>query len=344
MSSAILRLIAGVFVLAQLARGADATSITYDAAAGPGRGKHVVFLAGDEEYRSEEGLPMLARILSRRHGFNCTVLFSIDNDGTIDPNRADSLSNPAALDSAEAIVMLLRFRHWDDAAMKKFNAAIHRGVPIVALRTSTHAFAGFAKGSPWESWNYDLNGGWGRKVLGETWVAHWGRHKFEATRGEVEPSARNDPLLRGISGVFGNTDVYEVYPPADVKILLRGIVLRGMASDDPPADYPKKRSIDQQEQLVNRPAMPVAWTREFRNEAGATNRIFCTTMGAATDLINEGLRRLLVNAVFWGLGLDVPEKADVNFVSPYEPSMYGFNGFRRGLKPSDFAAGSARRN
>ena len=33
---------------------------------GPGKGKHIVLLAGDEEYRSEEGLPMLGKILSQR--------------------------------------------------------------------------------------------------------------------------------------------------------------------------------------------------------------------------------------------------------------------------------------
>ena len=77
---------------------AQETSVTYPAKSGAGQGKHVVFLAGDEEYRSEEGLPMLAKILSQRHGFKCTVLFSVDPDGTINPKSSKSLSNPAALD------------------------------------------------------------------------------------------------------------------------------------------------------------------------------------------------------------------------------------------------------
>src|SRR3982751_3964222 len=78
--------------------------ITYDAKDGPGHGKHVVFVSGDEEYRSEEGLPMLAKILSQRHGFKCTVLFAVDPDGTINPDNQQSLTGSAALDSAEAIV------------------------------------------------------------------------------------------------------------------------------------------------------------------------------------------------------------------------------------------------
>ncbi|MFN9944299.1 MAG: hypothetical protein ACK56I_33000, partial [bacterium] len=37
--------------------------------AGKAAGKHVVLLSGDEEYRSEEAMPMLGKILSQRHGF-----------------------------------------------------------------------------------------------------------------------------------------------------------------------------------------------------------------------------------------------------------------------------------
>ena len=69
--------------------------MTYPVKPGPGNGKHVVFLSGDEEYRSEEGLPMLAKILSQRHGFKTTVLFSLDPDGTINPKNGASLSDPA---------------------------------------------------------------------------------------------------------------------------------------------------------------------------------------------------------------------------------------------------------
>jgi type 1 glutamine amidotransferase len=307
--------------------------ITYDPKPGPGGGKHVVFLAGDEEYRSEEGLPMLAKILSQRHGCKCTVLFSQDPDGTIDPNNQKSLPGAEALDSADAIVMLLRFRAWPDDVMKHFVDAYRRGVPLVGLRTSTHAFR-LPNTSAYRGFT-----AFGKLVLGEQWVSHWGRHKVEATRGVIEPSAKDDPILRGVTDVFGDSDVYEAYPPADAKILLRGQVLKGMKPTDPPADYPKARATDKQQQGVNDPMMPVAWTRLHTNEAGTTNRVVCTTMGAATDLQNEGLRRLVVNAVYWGLGLDVPAKADVAYVDPYQPTMYGFNGARKGLKPSDHALG-----
>ncbi|TDU80814.1 hypothetical protein EI77_00112 [Prosthecobacter fusiformis] len=302
---------------------------------GEAKGKHVVLLAGDEEYRSEEALPMLAKLLSERHGFKTTVLFSVGEDGTVDPTKGESLTNPAALDSADALVLLLRFRHWDEATLDKFDAAVKRGVPIIALRTSTHAFSGIPKDSKHVSWNWNNEGGWGEKVLGETWVSHWGHHKFEATQGVIETAHASDPLLRGVTDVFGTSDVYEAYPPADAKILMRGRVLKGMTPDSGPLETVKARATDKKEQPVNDPMMAIAWTRSVKNDAGSENKVLTTTMGAATDLTNESLRRLVVNSVYWGLGIEVPEKADVTLVGEYNPTAYGFKGYKQGVKVMD---------
>ena len=309
--------------------------VTYEPKEGPGKGKHVVLVSGDEEYRGEEGLPMLGKILSQRHGFKCTVLFPVDPDGTINPDNQKSLPGAEALDSADAIVLLTRFRNWPEAQMKHFVEAYRRGVPIVALRTSTHAFQ--IKDGPYKDFT-----SFGERVLGEEWVSHWGEHKKEATKGIIEPSAKDDPVLRGVTDVFGDSDVYEAHPPADAKILLRGQVLKGMNPNDPPANYKKKNSKGR-EQGVNDPMMPVAWTRVFKNEAGKENRILCTTLGAATDLQSEGLRRLIVNGVYWGLGMEVPQKADVTYVGEFKPTPYGFKGYRKGVRPQEHAlpAGSA---
>lgn len=292
-----------------------------------GNGKNVVLIAGDEEYRSEDALPMLGKILSKHHGFNCTVLFSVSPEGIIDPNAGASLTHPEALDSADAIVMLIRFRKWPDETMKRFDAAMKRGVPVIALRTSTHAFQ-LPGNSPFKDYNQ-----FGKEVLGEKWVSHWGKHKAEATRGVVEAANASHPVLRGVSDVFGDSDVYEAAPPSDAKILMRGQVLAGMKPDDAPASYSKKRA-DGVEQPINDPMMPVAWVRELKTGSGKAQRIVTTTMGAATDLSSEGLRRLVVNGVFWALGQDVPAKANVTPIGTYEPLMYGFNGARKNVKPS----------
>jgi hypothetical protein len=313
--------------------------ITYEGKDGPGKGKHVVLLAGDEEYRSEEALPMLGKLLSQRHGFTCTVLFSINKDtGEIDPNTPDNEPGIEALDKADLVITSLRFRRWPDEQMKHFADYVKAGKPVIGLRTSTHAFNGI-KGQ-YEPFNYSKNGGFGKHVLGETWVSHWGKHKSEATRGVIEPGAQDDALLRGVSNIFGDTDVYEAKPPSSVKILMRGIVLKGMKPEDEPAEYMKKRA-DKEDQDVNTPAMPVVWTRVNDNEFGKGNHVLCTTMGSATDLQNESLRRLVVNAAYSFTGLDVPAKANVEYVDPYQPLFYGFNGYRKGLKVSDQILGKA---
>ena len=295
--------------------------MVYQGKSGPGKGKHIVFLSGDEEYRGEEGLPMMAKIMSQRHGFKCTVLFSLNDKGEIDPNNQQSLSHPQALDSADAIIMLLRFRKWGDTTNKHFNEACNRGVPIIGLRTSTHAFNGKLRG-------------FGKRVLGEGWVSHWGHHKREACRGVIEPGAEKDSILNGVTDVFADSDVYEAYPPKDVKILMRGLVLENMKPDSKPSTRDRKK-----DRPINDPAMAVAWTRNYKWPSGKTSRIFCSTMGAATDLQSEGLRRMIVNATYAGLEMKVPKKANVDYIDPYKPLFYGFNSFRRGIKPSDHALG-----
>lgn len=331
----LLSAIALSFVAATAVTFADEQWITYEGKDGPGKGKRVVLLAGDEEYRSEEALPMLGKILSQRHGFTCTVLFAINKEsGEIDPNTADNLPGAEALDKADLVITSLRYRHWSDEQMKHFADYVKAGKPVIGLRTSTHAFNG-VKGE------FSPFNGFGKKVYGEGWVSHWGRHKSEATRGVIESGASDDTLLRGVSEIFGDTDVYEAYPPADAKILVRGVVLKGMKPGDEPADYQKKRATDKQEQGVNDPAMPVAWTRVNDNDFGKGNKVLCTTLGSATDLQNEGLRRLIVNAAYSFTGLEVPAKANVEYVDPFSPLFYGFNGFRKGLKVSDMALGKA---
>ena len=332
----LLRSLALSFALAfTTGASADDQWITYEGKDGPGKGKHIVLLAGDEEYRSEEALPMLGKLLSQRHGFTCTVLFAINKEtGEIDPNTGDNLPGAEALDEADLVITSLRFRHWPDGQMKHFADYVKAGKPLIGLRTSTHAFSGIRG-------EYAPFNAFGKKVYGEGWVSHWGRHKSEATRGVIESGAKDDALLRGVSDIFGDTDVYEAYPPADAKILVRGLVLKGMKPGDEPADYKKKRATDKEEQEVNNPAMAVVWTRVNDNEFGKGNKVLCTTMGSATDLQYEGLRRLVVNAAYSFTGLEVPAKADVEYVDPYQPLFYGFNGYRKGLKVSDQVLGKA---
>src|SRR5258707_11085885 len=79
--------------------------VVYQGGKGPGAGKHIVFLAGDHEYRSEESLPALARILARHYGFKCSVFFTTDpKTGFIDPGSSN-ISGLEALRTADLMVV-----------------------------------------------------------------------------------------------------------------------------------------------------------------------------------------------------------------------------------------------
>ena len=103
-------LVTTVVSLAQPAAAEDQW-VVYEGKQGPGKGKHIVFVTGDDEYRSEEGMPQLAKILAVHHGFKCTVLFAIDSkDGTIKPDHQTNIPGTHFLNDADLMVLFLRFR------------------------------------------------------------------------------------------------------------------------------------------------------------------------------------------------------------------------------------------
>src|ERR1017187_7783828 len=93
-------------LLVAVAAWAQQSPLVYPGGNGPGRGKNVVLIAGDQEYRSEESIPALAQILASRHGFHCTVLFSINREtGKPDPDTIDNIPNLEALRRADLVVL-----------------------------------------------------------------------------------------------------------------------------------------------------------------------------------------------------------------------------------------------
>ena len=321
----------------------------------PGSGKRGVLVAGDEEYRSEEALPQLGRILAQRHGFRCRVVFSIDPEtGEIDPDERGNIPGLEALGDADLMIIATRFRDLADEQMEHVDAYLRRGGAVLGMRTATHAFktdpegrwAHYADGyrGPNEAWR----GGFGRLVLGERWITHHGRHGVDSTLGVVPEDAREHPILRGIGEgtIWGPSDVYGVRTPlgGDARVLVLGRVLArrgepvagdpmlGMRPDDPAVEGEK-----------NEPMMPIAWTRTYRIPEGEKGRAFTTTMGASTELVAEGTRRLLVHAAYDLVGLDVPaDGADVRLVGDYAPTRFAFGGFTRGRRPADHVLDEAR--
>ncbi|QDT07864.1 Trehalose utilization [Rubripirellula lacrimiformis] len=303
--------------------------LTFPGGDGPGAGKHIVLVSGDHEYRSEEALPQLGKILSQRLGFRCTVLFAIDpKTGLIDPEFESNIPGLQALDSADLVILGLRFRNLPDDQMKMILDYVDAGRPLMGLRTSTHPFnipadRKYAKYS-WNNKNKDFAGGFGKQVLGETWVAHHGKHGSESTAGII--SDPDHPIATGIQSgdIWGPTDVYAVKLPlsGDGHAIVKGQILSGMNPDDAPVTDDR-----------NDPMMPIAWTRTYNG-----GRVFTTTMGSADDLPNEGVRRMLVNASLWCVGLEdrITDDLDVSIVGEYNPTGFGFKKFIPGKKPADY--------
>jgi type 1 glutamine amidotransferase len=313
---------------------ADDPWVVYTGTEGPGKGKHIVLVSGDEEYRSEEALPQLAQILAKHHGFKCTVLFAIDRkDGTINPNQNDNIPGLEGLEKADLMVLFTRFRNLPDEQMKHIVKYVESGRPIVGIRTATHAFSlrskTYVKYGPG---NKEWPGGFGRYVLGEKWISHHGHHGKESTRGIIAKEAKDHPILKGIKDgdIWGPTDVYGVRLPlpGDSKPLVLGQVLTGLKPTDEPVKGKK-----------NDPMMPIAWVKTYKGARGQVGRVFTSTLGASQDLVAEGSRRLLVNACYWAVGLEekIPAKSKVELVGEYDPLPFRGGGYKKGVKPSDLA-------
>jgi hypothetical protein len=306
--------------------------VVYQGNEGPGKGKHIVFVSGDEEYRSEEGLPMLAKILAERHGFKCTVLFALDpNTNEINPDLQTNIPGLEHLKTADLMVMLLRFRELPDEQMKHIIDYTNAGKPIVALRTSTHAFSySRNKQNPYAKYSYNSKvkgweGGYGKQVLGETWINHHGVHAKEGTRALVNGLVKDHPILFGVKDIWTPTDVYGIVGlPNDAQVLIFGQTTIGMTPTSPLS--------------FEKSVMPVAWIRSYNSASGKKAKIFTTTMGSSVDLLSEDLRRLVVNACYWGTGLEqqIPERNNVQLVGQYNPTMFGFGKYQRGLSPATF--------
>jgi type 1 glutamine amidotransferase len=304
---------------------ANAQTLVFPGGNGPGAGKHIVLIAGDQEYRSEESIPALAKILATRHGFKCTVLFSTNKQtGAIDPSVMDNIPGLEALRTADLMIEFARWLELPDEQMKEIVDYANSGRPIIGLRTGTHPFnyklhpeSLYAK----YSWNSkDFEGGFGRQIMGETWVRHWGAHQKQSTRGIVAAGMQMHPILKGVKDVWGPSDVYEITTlTGDSKPLLMGQVLNGMTPESEPD--------------TSRRTMPIAWVKTYHSA-----RIFDTTMGHAGDFQNEGFRRMVVNACYWATGLEkkISATSNVDLVGTYAPNEIGLNKQKKDLKISDW--------
>jgi hypothetical protein len=303
--------------------------LRYSGHSGPGKGRHVVLIAAEQEYRCEQAMPMLAKVLSYHHGFDCTVLFSVNEQGEVDPTlpapfkdetKRHNIPGLEYLANADCVIWLSRFMQLPDDQMQHFHYYFDSGKPLIALRTANHGFWGGKK------YSKDGKAVSLKELLGGTFMGHHGGWHREATRGIIVPANETHPILTGVTDIFGTSDVYRCHDdkspfPQDCTALVMGQPLVNL-KPDAVANETKE-------------PLPVAWTKTWTGNNYLPSRIFHFTMGSAEDFESAGVRRLTVNAVYWGLGMDesIAADASVGIIGEYQPLKAGFNYDELGVKP-----------
>lgn len=152
----------------------------------------LVLLAGEPEYRSDETMPAVARVLGEQLGREVVVRTSdvIEDDPRF---PASSFGDLSVLSDADLLLIFTRWRVLADADMEWLSSYLSRRAPIVGLRTATHAFH-FPTDSRWASWN-----DFGRAVLGSPWIRHHGHGSSTDVR--VLPEA-SPALVDGLPSRF----------------------------------------------------------------------------------------------------------------------------------------------
>lgn len=313
--------------------------LTYPGGDGPGKGKHVVLIAADQEYRSEQSMPMMAKILSTHHGFDCTVLFGVNDKGEVDPTmpvypekgkesefKPHHIPGLEHLASADLVIFFTRLLTLPQNENELIVKYVDSGKPFIALRTANHGFRGPLP--------YKINGkqvNWGTDVLGGAFMGHHGRWHADSTRGSLVEAQKNHPILTGVSDIWGDSDVYRTYKegtslPEGCTALVWGQPLMGRKHDDPPN--------------TKLEPLPVAWFKSWQTSEGKSARVFHSTMGSGTDLQSAGLRRLIINAVYWGMGLEssIQATSKVDTIGDYKPLESGFNYEKLGVVPKPVSA------
>lgn len=303
--------------------------LTYKGNDGPGKGSHVVLIAAEQEYRSEQTMPMLAKVLSEHHGFDCTVLFCVNENGEVDPTLPAPFKDDSKhhripglehLATADCLIWCSRFMQLPDDQIKHFHDYFDSGKPLIALRTANH---GFIKSKSYERDGQNVSL---RTLLGGTFMGHHGGWHRESTQGMICDGQQGHPILRGVNNIWGTSDVYrchnERFPfPDDCTALVLGQPLVSLEPDAKPNE--------------EKEPLPVVWVKEWTGNRDLTSKIIHCTMGSAEDFESPGLRRLTVNSVYWGLGLEEQIRPDssVDIVGEFKPLKPGFNYGKLGVIP-----------
>jgi type 1 glutamine amidotransferase len=226
----------------------------------------VILVSFEDEYSAARTLPAFGKILTDRFGWRCTTLAGEAGAG---------IRGLEALATADALVLYVRRRALPPPQMDAIRRYLQAGKPLVALRTSCHAFqAGDARGPGLVEWPE-----FGRDVLGANYRGHTGHD--HPTRVRIVPRAVDHPVLAGVTPDRWTTSswLYKV-SPIDPQAT---VLMTGTWQDT---------------------TEPVAWTRRY-----GKGRVFFTSLGHPDDFRLPQFKRLLINALCWAMDRPVPPHA-----------------------------------
>ena len=238
---------------------------------------HAVFVVGTHHYSPHITMPPLAEQVAEA-GFRTTIVMA-----NKDPEHdAAGLPWLEVLKDADVAIFYMRFLTLPTEQLKIIEDYLAAGKPVVAFRTSSHAFD-YPKDSPLAEWN----NGFGRRAMGTKYIAHLN------SKTQVQITDNSNPIIKHSALPKETTaggKLYLVDLPSDANVLLTGT-------------SESKRTG----QITNRfgthtrtkkMTEPVAWT--WKNEWGG--RVFGSTLGHIQTFRDPQFVRLLTNGICWAAG------------------------------------------
>jgi type 1 glutamine amidotransferase len=244
--------------------------VTAAAAAEPTSQPKIVFMIGEDEYKTWETLPEFAKTELEPNGYRVSVIQADNRDKNNFPGIVE------ALPDADLLFISIRRRTPPKAQLAAVRAHLDAGKPLVGIRTACHAFAPAPKDKDEVAADPKL-AAWAEfdpEVLGGHYTGHYGNGPNVTI--SVAPGASQHPILRGVdvTRLAGNGSLYKVSPVSETASLLLLGAIPGEGSE------------------------PVAWTRIYGPKKAP---VFYTSLGHPDDLKNREFRHLLVNGIRWAL-------------------------------------------
>lgn len=249
---------------------------------------HLVFVVGTHHYSPQVSMPVLAKEMER-FGFKTTVLIP-PGDPEGNKNKV-GIPGLEALEKADVAVFFLRFLNLDDKQFGYIEKYVKSGKPVVAFRTSTHAFR-YGSDHKLFAWN----DGFGRDIQGTDYLCHM----KGTTQCRLFGQEKNHPILMGVgdepftsAGTLYITDLSPGCTPL--------VIGSGSGSERLIRDKFRTRLVQENEEDI------IAWTWE-KNKYGA--KVFATSFGHTGDFAVPQIMRIIVNGIHWAAGIDIPDASE----------------------------------